>query len=1209
MRNNLQHNREQLAKLQHNKAKEGVGAGFEYAIQPDGSILAERKWREHRRRPHSCFKLYKPETRANQRLYQPISLASVTNLVQQGSRRFQEDQRLPPAAAAAAAAAVQPHTSIGPSSSSSDATAQDAPNFLSPTRRIRNRHNAVFGQHLPTTQNSPGWAQKVFGKQAVQQQERSLCQDLLNNNMTHKSPQRMTNQPEPMDVCASDQADDDDYDAILANIDVDKMIADGPMQTGKENTFDYGTDWSQESSSVANPYTGSYHSSSNGPNQPRTTQNQSHPPMGGNTNSSSSVSTGPSASRQSNIYANGYSSNYTGSTSTSPYEPLGHNSSSSHGMGASTAATSPMNNSHLHQPYGEHNPFSTSTVPSSVSSSDPSAPCCPGHGVPCRLLTASTSTNMGRQFYKCSLPDDQKCDFFQWADGMEGNWNADTSTGLSCSGEIKDIRQENRRKFGHKEFRPGQKEVIENAIAGRDVFVLMPTGGGKSLCYQLPAWCCPGLTVVISPLLSLIQDQVQSMTKLGVDSVYLSSSQDYGTEQLDITRRINDTTAHGGIKLLYLTPEKLSNSNHMQSLLRRLHSRKLISRFVIDEAHCLSDWGHDFRPDYNRLGILRSEFPGVPLMALTATANEKVVTDAIRALGMQNEYRYVSSFNRPNLRYEVRKKDSKTVEQIADYIASRPNDSGVIYCLSRKDCESVSARLEETVRKKPGCHRLRVSFYHAELDAAERERRHREWSNGQVSVLCATVAFGMGIDKPDVRYVIHYSMPKSITHYYQESGRAGRDRDVADCILYYSYKDKKILEHMIIKSSNDPYSQAARRKVDQLYSCVRYCEDEFRCRRSIQLEFFGERFDRSKCKKTCDNCKAGREPDQRDLTSAAKDILQLLADVSKQRSNSGVTLAQLCELYRGSKSKSAVKFLDISRLKGYGAGKKFKKGDIERITHAMVFERVLVEISEQNKGGFTSDYIHPGENAVNIESGQKRFYVDFPKATTNKPNDQKEKSNSKKKKKSEKASSKPTKPAPQKPRAAAAKRPETYCIDDSSDDDSDSLPRSSGNKTDSPSVLPIESTKLLVERIKTLVANWAQEERMYGKNVFYWNILSNDAMKAIAAQVPMSIEELKGIGVLGENVIKEYGERLIRAVTCFVKQGNLQECVSRRPCKRQKVDENGGDDSNADAKKPAAVIELDDDEFGTDIDFSAVKLPDVVPAKGKIVNTVKSPYF
>jgi bloom syndrome protein len=487
--------------------------------------------------------------------------------------------------------------------------------------------------------------------------------------------------------------------------------------------------------------------------------------------------------------------------------------------------------------------------------------------------------------------------------------------------------------------------------------------------------------------------------------------------------------------------------------------------------------------------MLRREYPQVPLMALTATANEKVVNDAIRCLGMRNEYRYRSSFNRPNLKYEVRKKDGKSIDVMADYIFKRSHDSGVIYCLSRKDCETVSNKLQEKLREK-GRGNVKVSFYHAELDADERARRHHAWSNGVISVLCATIAFGMGIDKPDVRYVIHYSMPKSITHYYQESGRAGRDGEDADCILFYAYKDKRVLEGMIMKSSNNPYNQSTRRKIDQLYTCLRYCENEFLCRRTMQLEFFGENFDRSKCGKTCDNCKAGRDAERRDLSSVAIDILTLLAEISNQRNGRGVTMVQLTEVFRGTKSKGATKFLQVGLLKKYGAGSKYSKADLDRITHAMVYEMILLESSEQNGGGFSSDYVRPGQFANVVQNGQRKFFVDFPKSIAKQAKGKENNPSSAKKKEAKTPTKKPT---ALQGRTVKTSKGKLYISEGSDDsDDNESLGEAASSRTvgskssaqSDQSLLPKEYTLKLVQRIKKLVTMWADEERMAGNNVF-----------------------------------------------------------------------------------------------------------------------------
>ncbi len=389
------------------------------------------------------------------------------------------------------------------------------------------------------------------------------------------------------------------------------------------------------------------------------------------------------------------------------------------------------------------------------------------------------------------------------------------------------------RYFGYTAFRPYQEEIIRDLLAGRDVLAVLATGGGKSLCYQVPALIGDGVALVISPLIALMKDQVDDLQARGIAAAALNSSCSYVA-----TRRILAELKEGAIQILYVSPEKAVSDDFL-TLIETLP----VTLIAIDEAHCISMWGHQFRPEYRSLRILKERIPGVPMVALTATATPDVRDDVVRQLDLTNPSVYVGSFNRGNLRYAVVPKEDDAYERLRDCLQGRRGGAGIVYVATRDGAETLSARLSADG--------LPALPYHAGMTAAARQMTHDRFMAGKAPVICATSAFGMGIDKPDVRFVIHYDMPETLEAYYQESGRAGRDGGEGDCILFYNDDDAKRLRSFIDRDlPSELQREVARSKLQRM---VDYCSTTTGCRRRQILEYFGERCDTRPCG-GCDAC-------------------------------------------------------------------------------------------------------------------------------------------------------------------------------------------------------------------------------------------------------------------------------------------------------------------------------------------------------------------
>jgi len=478
---------------------------------------------------------------------------------------------------------------------------------------------------------------------------------------------------------------------------------------------------------------------------------------------------------------------------------------------------------------------------------------------------------------------------------------------------IKSIHDALQEFFGYKEFRPLQEDIINNVLNNQDSFVLMPTGGGKSICYQLPSIIFAGITIVISPLIALMKDQVDVLQANGIPAYFINSSLSQ-----DEIRNIKEKARCHQVKLLYVAPERLSTTGFME-FLKSLQ----INLIAVDEAHCISEWGHDFRPEYRNLCLFRNIFPNIPMIALTATATPKVSLDIINQLQLQQPKQFVASFDRANLKYTIYPKHN-SFETLLVLLKKYQNESVIIYCFSRKNTENLAEDLQQEGFK--------ALAYHAGLKHEIRQQNQEKFIRDEIQIITATTAFGMGIDKPDIRLIVHQSLPKNIEGYYQETGRAGRDGLPSDCVLFYSYGDKSKQDYFINQTTDQQEQQRQRKKLQQM---VEYCELPH-CRRKYLLEYFGEKWEKDNCQ-NCDACLTPQEE------FAATEITQkILSAVYRTGERFGATY--IIDILRGSKNK---KIWDShTKLSVYGIEKEFSKPQLQQLIRSLILRKLLIKTEE-----------------------------------------------------------------------------------------------------------------------------------------------------------------------------------------------------------------------------------------------------------------------
>lgn len=608
--------------------------------------------------------------------------------------------------------------------------------------------------------------------------------------------------------------------------------------------------------------------------------------------------------------------------------------------------------------------------------------------------------------------------------------------------------------FGYDSFRPMQEEIIEHVVARNDALVLMPTGGGKSICYQIPALIFDGITVVISPLISLMKDQVDALNANGIGADALNSNNDE-SENDAIRRRAKS----GSIKVLYISPERLQREiPWMQQHLK-------VSLFAIDEAHCISQWGHDFRPEYTQLGGLHQAFPKATIMALTATADKLTKEDIVKQLNLRDFKLFVSSFDRPNLSLDVRRGYSgqDKLKTILSIISKHENESGIIYCLSRKNTEKVAADLVDAG--------IAAKAYHAGMSADERNKVQDDFINDRIDVVCATIAFGMGIDKSNVRYVIHYNLPKSIESFYQEIGRAGRDGLPSETVLFYNYQDIIMLRGFVNDSGQKEINSE---KLDRMQE---YAEAQV-CRRRILLNYFGES---SEC--NCGNCDICKHPPQRFNGT----ILVQKALSAIKRTNEQVGFSMTAEILKGFRSEEIIQ-------NGYDKIKTFGVGAETTLKHWYDYLLQMLQLGYIEIAYNESNHLKITASGNEVLFGKKKAELAVPPKNETKQESKPQSSRSK-------SSSSKTSQSTSKKRSLNTNDAWKYINENGNEDNS------------------------LFEILRKVRKQIADEN-----NWPAYVVLSDKTLKDLAYKTPLSLDELQDVFGFGEVKIEKFGQRFVNAI-------------------------------------------------------------------------------